>query len=276
MPLPFDEVHVEASLRKRTENEIEIDFEWLAANKPHRIRPKGEPWAGAGAAARAGASQPPPASFANPYYFLPMKDRAEFKGELADCPPVGHDRYLAGKYSGTLRVKLTTKTPLLICDDGAKTEVGGHLEYGVRMRGGKPLLASSSVRGMLRGEYEGVTNSRFGVFPGAPPRGSEPAEYHGRRLGFRLPANQSLSTVPVRIVRQPDGTLVAQVLPGTARVRPDGAPMQGDPLYAAWCQHYGQGRWRCGRSIRVCPSVGSVGVPHAVALPEGSPARQRD
>jgi CRISPR-associated protein (TIGR03986 family) len=193
---------------------------------------------------RVGQTGPPPASsdsFANPYYFLPLKDRKDFKGDLADCKPVGHERFHAGRYSGTLRVRLNTKTPLLVLDSQRAAELDDqHFSFPVLLDGaGRPLLASSSVRGMLRAAYEAITNSRFGVFPGQLARDGNVAEGHARRLGYRMPARTALATVPVRIEAGPGGVLRARLLPGTSHIDANGALATGDPQFAAWVGTYG-------------------------------------
>jgi len=187
--------------------------------------------------------------FVHPYYFLPMKDRAAFDGELGDSPPVGHSRWIADRYSGTVRVRLTLNTPLLLCDRGEQREEDpeGHRTYGVLTDdgtpNGKPLLASSSVRGMLRAAFEAITNSRFGVFPGSPATQRGPAQSHGRRQGMRLPATSGLETVPARIVLH-EGRLAAQLLTGGLPLQSNGRTAESDPLPAAWCGYGYNGGWK--------------------------------
>jgi CRISPR/Cas system CSM-associated protein Csm3 (group 7 of RAMP superfamily) len=232
------------SLSGNQDEGIAVDFE-LERGQAVRIRPAGEPWGAAAGAAGAAASAKG-GRFIHPYYFLPLADRAAFRGDLADSRPIGHERLQAGRYTGTIGVRLTTRTPLLICDDERPREHNGHKTYDMRTENGKPLVMSSSVRGMLRSSYEAITNSRFGVFPGEPIS-DKPAEKQGTRRGFRLPANAGLVTVPVRIVRH-NGALAAELLPGTSTVGNDGRAAPGDPLYAAWCGSYprGSAAWRPG------------------------------
>jgi CRISPR-associated protein (TIGR03986 family) len=233
-----EESQIAPDLRGKPAENIKVDFE-MYGSAATRVRPRGEPWVAA-----------PPVkknTFAHPYYFLRMEDRESFTGELADAPPVGHRRLVPGRYSGTIHVKLTTKTPLLICDDREETiEVSdnGHKTYQLRLRDGKPDLASSSVRGMLRSAYEAVTNSRFGVFPGKPTIGDKNAEKHGKRLGFRLPANRGLNTVPARIVPSTSSAtgLALELLPGSSGITPSGTKAAGAPIFGAWCGMYGG--WR--------------------------------
>lgn len=229
---------IRPDLRASTEASIQVEVE-MEGGQPARIYPIGESW-------EMPAAPNPPVStadrFANPYYFLRMKDRENFQRDLADkspLEPVRHECYLPGHFSGTIRVRVTTKTPLLICDEGKKTDIKDHFQYGVlREPGGDlPLLPSSSVRGMLRSAYEAVTNSRFGVFPGTEGTPTKPAKRHGRRLGFRLPANSGLNTVPVRIIDN-GGQLAAEVLAGASTVNTNGGKNSAEPVFAAWCGFY--------------------------------------
>ena len=230
---------IASSLHDRVTPSVVVEFTFEGA-KPVRVRPPGKPWE-TGLATTAAVNA---AGFIHPYYFLALADRSRFPATLADESPIGHERLQPDRYTGTIRVRLTTKTPLLICDDESMIEdARGHKTFSMRtdngQANGKPLVMSSSVRGMLRSAYEAVTNSRFGVFPGKPVASGEPAEKHGRRLGFRLPANTGLDTVPVRIVRQ-DGKLAAELLAGSSRIIGEGRVQPGDPVFAAWCGAY---RW---------------------------------
>lgn len=127
--------------------------------------------------------------FHNPYNFVPALPRTSVKGELGDRQPVGHHAYLDNCWTGTIAVKLTTKTPLLIPDalqPGDERE--GHKTYGLRKLDDLPYLPPTSIKGMLRSAYEAVTNSRLSVFVG-----------HEKRLFYRMNASDGLSLVPARI-----------------------------------------------------------------------------
>ncbi len=232
---------------------IEVEFE-IDRNQPTRVRKKGEPWKatasqqvsqtadkGQHPKSQPKTSQPSHSTntakhfFHNPYNFIPAlpRDTERVKGELADHPPVGHDRYREDGISGRISVKLTVKTPLLI-PDAAKMTVrpDGHKTYPVRLGpDGKPYLPPTSVKGMLRAAYEAVTNSRMGVFAG-----------HEERLAYRRPAQTGLAMVPARIVRE-DNSDHIELLQGTSPIGSDGSPRRrdpkqpgdmGDPMYAAW------------------------------------------
>lgn len=171
-----------------------------------------------------------PTGFHNPYNFIPALPRKSKHVDLGDHHPKGHGLYHANLWSGRLAVSLTTKTPLLI-PDAAKVNVidvnvdgreQKHKIFPVRVdKEGKPYLAPTSVKGMLRTAYEAVTNSRFGVF-----------EAHDKRLAYRRSARQGVLMVPVRI-EQGEACLYT----GTATIGNGGRP-QG-AMYAAWLPRYG-------------------------------------
>lgn len=119
-------------------------------------------------------------AFVNPYTFVSAHPRDGLPdelgldyGDLADEDPLAlrHDRLHRGRWTGSIGVILTVRTPLLLLDtaraepaqDG-KDGKDGHLRYPVLMRDGRPHLPATAVKGMLRSAYETITNSRLGVF----------------------------------------------------------------------------------------------------------------
>ncbi|MCG3173133.1 MAG: hypothetical protein GMKNLPBB_01311 [Myxococcota bacterium] len=115
--------------------------------------------------------------FHNPYNFVPAPPRNVSDPDLGDHRPVDQDVFLADRYSGWIRVRMTAKTPLLVPDtEGAQESPNGHKTFPLRVGAdGRPLIPASSVRGMLRAAYEAITNSRFGRF----------SESHKQKLKFR-------------------------------------------------------------------------------------------
>ncbi len=115
--------------------------------------------------------------FHNPYNFVPAPPRNTSDPDLGDQCPVDQDAFLADRFSGSIRVRMTSKTPLLVPDtERAQQSANGHKTFPLRVDAdGKPLIPASSVRGMLRSAYEAVTNSRFGRFSGS----------HKQKLKFR-------------------------------------------------------------------------------------------
>lgn len=167
-------------------------------------------------------------NFHNPYNFLPAPPRNTGDPDLGDHEPVAQDAFLQDRYSGSIRVKMTTKTPLLVPDtERVQESANGHKTFSLRVGAdGKPLIPASSVRGMLRSAYEAVTNSRFGRFS---------HDQHGDRLAFRMDAREGLRLIPARIE---NGQI--RLLTGTSGVGFDGKPT--GPMYAAWLPRYWNGR----------------------------------
>ncbi|MFI7449693.1 TIGR03986 family CRISPR-associated RAMP protein [Nonomuraea sp. NPDC049714] len=130
--------------------------------------------------------------FLNPYTFVPAFPRDGLPEPLRDGPPPSRARLHPERWSGRIEVALTTETPLLLLDPArAHPPSSGeeeHNVYPVRLRDGRPYLASTAVKGMLRSAFETVTNSRFGVFHG-----------HEELLGFRRDAGFALKLQPVRV-----------------------------------------------------------------------------
>ncbi|ARQ71932.1 TIGR03986 family type III CRISPR-associated RAMP protein [Streptomyces marincola] len=128
--------------------------------------------------------------FLNPYNFVPAFPRERLPEELRDAPPPGHDllRPEPDRWTGRIGVTLTVETPLLLPDTARPTpeHEPGHLVYPVRMRDGRPHLAQTGLKGMLRSAFEMVTNSRMGIF-----------EEHGERLGYRRSAEEAQQVRPV-------------------------------------------------------------------------------
>jgi CRISPR-associated protein (TIGR03986 family) len=165
-------------------------------------------------------------NFHNPYNFVPALPRDAVKGELGDRPPVGHADYLDNHWSGTIAIKLTTKTPLLIPDALKPGDEGeqGHKTYDLRKVDGLPYLPPTSIKGMLRAAYEAVTNSRLSVFVG-----------HDHRLAYRLSTKAGLRMVPARIENNK-----IRLFPGLSEINEDGSP-DGE-MYAAWLPRYNRGK----------------------------------
>ena len=169
-----------------------------------------------------------PGDFHNPYNFVPALDRSKVTGELGDRCPDGHHVYRSDRWSGSIAVKVTTITPLLIPDAERSTtgQDPSHKILPLRMVDGKPYLALTSLKGMLRSAYEAVTNSRLSVFEG-----------HEERLFYRMNAGDGLSLVPVRIE---DGQ--ARLMMGTTSRFPalqqNGRWNISGNMYAAWLPRY--------------------------------------
>lgn len=229
-PTPFTDDDLAESLRGDPADSVEVDLE-LESGQPVRIRPRGELWADP----EPQSARPPATSrsdggrFRNPFNFVPALDRDGVTGELGDSRPAGHDRILADRWTGRIRIRLETRTPLLIPDAArARKLTKGHNLFPVRVGpDGKPYLPPTSVKGALRSAFEAVTNSRMSIFVG-----------HDKRLAYRRPATAGAAMVPARIVTDDGGKLAIELLSGTSQIGDDGTP-RGGPLYAAWLPRYG-------------------------------------
>lgn len=168
---------------------ITVEFERNQNNDPYRIWEQGKEWDRPEVEVvelpQRTRPQEQPRSvpgdrFHNPYNFVPALPRDEVTGELGDHKPIGHGCYQPDRWSGRIAVKLTTVTPLLIPDAAEMTDSNDHKTYPVRLGAdGKPYLPPTSIKGMLRGAYEAVTNSRLSVFV-----------KHDSQLAYRSPAKK--------------------------------------------------------------------------------------
>lgn len=179
-----------------------------------------------------------PARFHNPYTFIPRLPREEVLADpdlgdlgssasgVADDAPrreLGHDRLLPDRWSGTLRLKIRTETPLLICDAQGTEAIGGlrlddpkaHKVYPARVdASGMPYIASTSLKGALSTAYEIVTNSRYRML-----------DDWSVPLAYRPGPGSANALVPVRIIEGGPTGLQAQVLEAASlRVYDDKQP----------------------------------------------------
>lgn len=157
------------------------------------------------------------AFFYNPYAFVPARHRPpDPNATWTDGPPEAQGLLRDGRWTGRLRLLITAVTPLLI---GEQERDGEIVRRSTRMINGMVALAPTSLKGMLRTEYEMLTGSRFGVF-----------DEHGR-LGHRIAAAppKAESLLPVRIGERPDGRKHAVVCRGDTANR---------TLAAAWVPRY--------------------------------------
>ncbi|MFZ4526315.1 MAG: TIGR03986 family type III CRISPR-associated RAMP protein [Chlorobium sp.] len=162
--------------------------------------------------------------FHNPYNFIPAPPRKTGDPDLGDHTPISQDQFYPDKITGHIRVEMQAITPLLVPDPNSCHESGnGHKTFELlRGNDGKPLIPSSSIRGMLRSAYEAVTNSRLGRFPKTE---------HGKRLAYRMETGEGIRLIPARI---DNGQI--HLLAGASTIGRDGVPV--GPQYAAWLPRY--------------------------------------
>jgi CRISPR-associated protein (TIGR03986 family) len=168
-------------------------------------------------------NEPATGHFLNPYNFVSLPPRPPAGHPLGDGPPPGHDRYRQDRWSGSIPITVTTVTPLLIPDhtDAARRETGDRPTPPLDVRvdhQGRPILAGSAVKGMLRSAYEAVTNSRLSVFTGDLP------------LAIRANANDALNLRPGIVVDGPHGLRVTWI----DHLHPVPARQGVEPQRAVW------------------------------------------
>lgn len=155
--------------------------------------------------------------FFNPYAFSPAPRREDLDGPSE----VSLGRLRAEQWTGRLRVRLTALTPLLVTEQDADSK--GQVRRRTRVIDGQVVVAPSSLKGMVRSEFEMVTNSRFGVF-----------HERGHPFGFRQPTESAQALVPVRVVVDGDRHMV---IPLRGKPSPRGGA--GRPMLpAAWVPMY--------------------------------------
>ncbi len=111
--------------------------------------------------------------FINPYNFIPLskeikrENADEIYGTPAQEQKGKKDDEIKGRQEGLITGKLicrlTAKTPLAILDTdpSGKREIDKHVYYDAFRLGSTLAIPGSAIRGMIRSEYETVTNSCF-------------------------------------------------------------------------------------------------------------------
>ncbi len=245
--------HIHPDLLKQTEAEVEIEFD-SENGQPRNIRAVGSNWtANTQQSTHTRQAQQGAATtmhFHNPYNFAPAPPRDKEKlapHGLGDATPAGHDAYFSERFCGRLRVRLTTKTPLVLTD-AARVRVidvqvdnkpQKHKIYPLPMVGGKPHIAPTAIKGMLRTAFEIITNSRFSVFT-----------KHDESLAYRMMAEDGLRAVPARFEKNSSGESIKLLIADT-NIGDDGKPKLLDPrqprgeretMYAAWLPKFATNR----------------------------------
>ena len=161
--------------------------------------------------------------FHNPYNFIPAPPRQTDDPDLGDHVPVSQDKFYPDRITGRIRVGMEAITPLLVPDPSNCSEDNGHKTFEL-LRGDdeKPLIPSSTIRGLLRSALEAVTNLRLGRFP---------KKEHGKRLAYRMDVKDGLKLIPARI----ENGLI-HLLTGTSEIGQNGVPRGSQ--YAAWLPRY--------------------------------------
>lgn len=263
-PTFFTPDQLDATLKSRTEDEIEVDLE-LDGGKPVRIRAAGEEWVvavalpprqeggprggqparrpGGGGADRApgqrrGWEEPPraqlPPAFHNPYNFIPALLRDRVTGDLGDGEPAGHHRYLPDRISGMIRVKLTTETPLLLPDAARGVEYAEDIsDLGIQ-KGHKTFPVRDDADNKPYVPPTSVKGMLRAAYEAVTNSRLAVFPGHDRELALRMATQEGLRLVPARVE---GGGLV--LLMGTSAYGESG-PVHA--MYAAWLPRYFRGR----------------------------------
>lgn len=181
--------------------------------------------------------------FHNPYSFAPCPTRNlthPFAGDHDPTDPSrteDHSRYWPGRFSGSIEVKMTVVTPLLLPKIPEVSNHNGHRTYDPLDR-----VPVTSFKGMIRSAYEIITNSRFGVL----------GPQHRDRLSWRRKA--SAGVVPGQIRHDPTtDNWAVHLYCGTSTIGPNGKA--SGPLYAAWIDAYPKPSWA--GNITALPATGT-------------------
>lgn len=295
-PTQFKLDQISPELLKMVEEVVPVELE-LENGLPTRIRPVGKPWpqsqatssqfpnpSGSKQSSAHSKSTPKLANgpsssqqrnltakrgFHNPYNFVPSPPRISTHSELGDKQPVSHELWHPAYFSGSLHVKMTIKTPLLMLDASLAQEVKAdlaqkvnidHFTYPIRRSpdGTSVYIPPTSVKGMLRSAFEAITNSRMGVF----------SKEYNDRLAYRMNAKSGLQMVPARIEKNGNSWEI-KLLTGSSQMESDGSPLirqhkthnqleKRDPMFAAWVRRY---HWH-GKSAPTLPRLAATEKEH--------------
>ena len=122
---------------------------------------------------------------------------------FGDQEPPAHDHLSSERWSGSIDLELTVKTPLVYGEQ--RENPGGGTQVEIRTdQQGRVVFPGTMVKGMLSRAYEVLTASRFRVF-----------EEHAKPLTYRADVADALRLVPVRVVEMSeDGGFVVELLRG--------------------------------------------------------------
>lgn len=118
----------------------------------------------------------------NPYDFVPLEDAPTYVARP------DHSKFHG--QSGQITFSLEVLTPLCINHDPGRPDQQG--VYAFAHVNGLPTLPATSLKGMLRGVHEIVTNSRFSVLKQDWYRSRMPASYLPSQHGERLSSTEAL------------------------------------------------------------------------------------
>ena len=133
-------------------------------------------------------------------------DRKALPADLfGDQEPPAHDHLSLERWSGSIDLELTVRTPLVYGEQRENPGGGTQVEIPTDQQG-RVVFPGTMVKGMLSRAYEVLTASRFRVF-----------EEHAKPLTYRADVADALRLVPVRVVevKDKDGGIVVELLRGS-------------------------------------------------------------
>ena len=139
---------------------------------------------------------------------LDLVDRKALPADLfGDQEPPAHDHLSSGRWSGSIDLELTVRTPVVYGEQRENPGGGTQVEIPTDQQG-RVVFSGTMVKGMLSRAYEVLTASRFRVF-----------EEHAKPLTYRADVADALRLVPVRVVevKDSDGGIVVELLRGSTR-----------------------------------------------------------
>ena len=122
---------------------------------------------------------------------------------FGDQEPPAHDHLSSERWSGSIDLELTVRTPLVYGEQRRNPSGNTQVEIPTDQQG-RVVFPGTMVKGMLSRAYEVLTASRFRVF-----------EEHAKPLTYRADVADALRLVPVRVVEMSeDGGFVVELLRG--------------------------------------------------------------
>ncbi|WP_076465163.1 hypothetical protein [Actinomyces mediterranea] len=134
---------------------------------------------------------------------------------FGDETPTGHDRLRPDRWSGSLDVEMTVRTPLVFGEQTEDDEGRPTVEVPIDAVG-HPIVPGTMVKGMISRAYELFTASRFRVFGD-----------HDEVLTYRADPAGALGLLPGRICEY-EGGLGVEILDGFGRTGPVSAQIKDD------------------------------------------------
>lgn len=123
---------------------------------------------------------------------------------FGDETPTGHDRLRPDRWSGSLDVEMTVRTPLVFGEQTEDDQGRPTVEVPINADG-RPVVSGTMVKGMISRAYELFTASRFRVFGD-----------HNEALTYRADPAGALGLLPGRICKY-EGGLGVEILDGLGK-----------------------------------------------------------